>query len=247
MTLADTQAAFAAWLQSGDEEDAVSFGARDLPGLYVHLNNYRSQLIACLEASYGKTRQWIGADAFLHAAVNHVDRVHPRSWTLDAYGQDFPDTLDELFPADREVRDLAALERALEQAFVAADRESMTIDAVASVDWDTRPLIFIPSTQLLPVATNVADLWSWLVEGGDPQPVVRDTAPGSCLLVWRRDGASRFRLPDADEAKALACVLSNNCFGALCEMLVAELGFEAGVRSAGLLLRQWISDGIVAA
>ncbi|MGC6329925.1 HvfC/BufC family peptide modification chaperone [Rhizorhabdus sp. FW153] len=244
MSLAETQSAFAAFLQSGEEADTPPFRAA---GLQIYLNNYRSQLIACLEASYPRTRQWIGEDAFLHAAVNHVDRVHPRSWTLDAYGQDFPETLDALLPDDREVRDLAALERALEQVFVAADSESMTIDAVASIDWDARPLIFTPSTQLLPVATNVADLWSWLVEGGEPQPEVRDVAPDARLLVWRKDGESRFRMPEPGEVGALASVFSTRSFGAVCEMLVTEQGFEAGVRRAGLLLRQWISDGIVAA
>jgi hypothetical protein len=245
MSLAETQTAFAAFLRSGEEADAPPFAKA--AGLHIYLNNYRSQLIACLEASYPRTRQWIGDDAFLHAAVNHVDRVHPRSWTLDAYGQDFPDTLDALFPDDPEVRDLAMLELALEQAFVAADGASMTIDAVASVDWDIRPLAFIPSTRLLPIATNAADLWFWLGEGDGSQPVVRALAAETCLLIWRRDGASRFRVLEADEQKALTCVLGTRSFGALCEMLVAEQGFETGVRGAGLLLRQWISDGIVAA
>jgi len=245
MSLAETQTAFAAFLRSGEEADAPPFARA--AGLHIYLNNYRSQLIACLEASYPRTRQWIGDDAFLHAAVNHVDRVHPRSWTLDAYGQDFPDTLDALFPDDPEVRDLAALERALEQAFVAADGTSMTMDAVASVDWDAQPLIFTPSTMVLPVRTDVANLWSWLVEGGETQPAVRDVGPEAGFLVWRRDGESRFRMPEAGEVKALEYVLSTRSFAALCERLVAEQGFETGVQRAGLLLRQWISDGIVAA
>ncbi|WP_165323397.1 putative DNA-binding domain-containing protein [Rhizorhabdus phycosphaerae] len=244
MTLAEMQSAFAAFLRSGEEADAPPFGSA---GLQIYLNNYRSQLIACLEASYPRTRQWIGEDAFLHAAVAHIDRVHPRSWTLDAYGHDFTETLDALFPDDPEVHDLATLERALEQAFVAADGQSMTLDAVSSIDWDAHPLVFTPSTLLLPVATNVADIWSSLVEGSEALPVVRDSGPEASLLVWRRDGESRFRSPGSGEAKALASILATRSFGALCEMLVTEQGFEAGVRSAGLLLRQWISDGIVAA
>ena len=244
MSLAETQSAFAAFLRSGEEADAPPFRAA---GLHIYLNNYRSQLIASLEASYPRTRQWIGDDAFLHAAVNHVDRVHPRSWTLDAYGHDFADTLDALFPDDPEVRDLAMLELTLEQAFVAADGDSMTIDAVASTDWDAHPLAFTPSTRLLSITTNVADLWCWLGEGNASQPVERASEVEACLLVWRRDGTSRFRTLEADELKALTCVLGTRSFGALCEKLVGEQGFEAGIRCAGLLLRQWISDGIVAA
>lgn len=244
MTLAETQSAFAAYLRSGEEADAPPFRAA---GLHIYLNNYRSQLIACLEASYPRTRQWIGEDAFLHAAVTHIDRVHPHSWTLDAYGHDFADTLDALFPDDPEVHDLAMLERALEQAFVAADGDAMTIAAVASTNWDTQPLHFTPSTSLLPVRTNVADLWSWLAEGEDAPPSVRRVEAGTILQVWRRHGDSRFRAVGAAEARALALILSTSNFGALCERLVAEHGFEDGARSAGLLLRQWVSDGIVAA
>lgn len=244
MTLAQTQSAFAAYLRSGEEADVPPFGSA---GLQVYLNNYRSQLIACLEASYPRTRQWIGEDAFLHAAVTHIDRVHPHSWTLDAYGHDFADTLDALFSEDSEVRDLATLERTLEQAFVAADADPMTIAAVASTDWDVQPLHFTPSTSLLPVRTNVADLWSWLTEGDDTPPSVRRVETGTVLLVWRRNGDSRFRAVGPAEAQALALIVSTDSFGALCERLVAEHGFEDGARSAGLLLRQWVSDGIVAA
>jgi hypothetical protein len=244
MTLAETQSAFAVFLRSGEEADAPPFGSA---GLQIYLNNYRSQLIACLEASYPRTRQWIGDDAFLHAAVNHIDCVHPRSWTLDAYGHDFADTLDALFPDDPEVHDLAMLERTLEQAFVAADGDAMTIAAVASTDWDVQPLHFTSSTSLLPVKTNVADLWSWLTEGEDAPPSVQRIEAGTVLLVWRRNGDSRFRAVGAAEARALALILSTSNFGALCERLVAEHGFEDGARSAGLLLRQWVSDGIVAA
>ncbi len=244
MTLAETQSAFAAYLRSGEEADAPPFGSA---GLQIYLNNYRSQLIACLEASYPRTRQWIGDDAFLHAAVNHIDRVHPHSWTLDAYGHDFADTLDALFPDDPEVHDLAMLERAFEQAFVAADGDAMAIAAVASTDWDVQPLHFTPSTSVLPVKTNVAELWSWLAEGEVAPPSVLRVETGTVLLVWRRHGDSRFRAVGAAEARALALILSTSNFGALCERLVAEHGFEDGARSAGLLLRQWVSDGIVAA
>lgn len=244
MTLAETQSAFAAYLRSGEEADATPFGSA---GLQIYLNNYRSQLIACLQASYPRTRQWIGEDAFLHATVNHVDRVHPHSWTLDAYGHDFADTLDALFPDDPEVHDLAMLERALEQAFVAADGDAMTIAAVASTDWDTQPLRFTPSMSILPVKTNVAELWSCLAEGDDAPPSVRRVETGTILLVWRRNGDSRFRAVGAAEAQALTLIASTSSFGALCETLVAEQGLQEGARSAGLLLRQWVSEGVVAA
>ena len=92
MTLLDVQRSFRHWLTVESDEAATRLGVAAAPGLAVHLNTYRSQLLSCLGETFGAVRAWLGDTAFEAAAAIHVDRVPPSSWTLDAYARDFPET-----------------------------------------------------------------------------------------------------------------------------------------------------------
>src|SRR6188472_3757343 len=103
MNLLALQRNFRAWLTSEASDVAAQFGERARAGLGVYLNNYRAQLLACLSASYPILRAWIGDSAFEGAAASHIDSVPPHSWTLDAYGLDFAETLQARYPDDPEI------------------------------------------------------------------------------------------------------------------------------------------------
>ncbi len=244
MTLAQTQRDFTAWLHSGAQSDAARFGERAAPGLAIYQNNFRAQLAACLEESFERTRQWIGEDAFHDAIVAHVERVPPSSWTLDAYPRDFPATLALLYPADPEVAELAALELALADAFVAPDAPPLSTGRIASVDWDSAVLVFTPTLNLQPLATNAPAIWSALAS--DEMPSAAEKLPVSgALLTWRRDEMSQFRAIDAAEQQAILEVRNGMTFAELCAQLVCELGENTGVAVAGAWLGQWAGDGLV--
>ncbi len=149
MNLIELQRDMRAWLTCEDAAAAARFGDEAAPGLRVYQNNYRAQLAACLEESFEHTRDWIGGEAFHRAIVAHVDRVPPSSWTLDAYARDFPATLAILYPADPEVAELAWLEMALGEAFVAADADALAADDLAAVDWD-RAVLRLTGAQCVP-------------------------------------------------------------------------------------------------
>ena len=136
MSLLALQRDMRLWLTREDGDAAARLGADAAPGLRVYQNNYRAQLAACLGESFERTRDWIGGEAFHRAVVAHVDRMPPHSWTLDAYGRDFPATLAALYPADPEVTELAWLDMALGEAFVATDAVALTADDLDDIDWD---------------------------------------------------------------------------------------------------------------
>ncbi len=242
MTLLALQRDFGGWLRTGEGADGL--GPAYAPGLRVHLNNYRSQLVACLEATFPRTRQWIGAPALRAAVAAHVDRVPPSSWTLDAYGRDFPETLARLYPGDVEVRELARLELALEEAFVAADHELLDPADLTGVDWDAAILRFTPTIRIGERATNASDIWSALSRDQTPPPAAMLEAPGG-LLVWRREGVSCFRALDRVERDALLLACAGRRFAEVCDFAVGKLGEAAGVETAGAFLRRWIQDGLI--
>ena len=237
MNLLTLQRDFGAWLRDGDAE-AVA------PGMRVYQNNYRASLSACLEDAFARTRAWIGEEAFARAVVEHICRVPPSSWTLDAYPRDFPDTLAFLYPDDAEVAELAGLELALAEAFVGPDAEPLTQADALHIDWDRAQLRLTPTMDIRPATTNAHAIWCALAEGKMP-PSVEHLATSCALLVWREDLISRFRLIDGREQQALALARSGLSFANLCRAAVMVEGEARGIALAGRWLGRWLSDGLL--
>lgn len=243
MSLIDVQRDMRTWLHSGD---AAGLSAPAMcAGLAVYQNNYRAQLIECLETSFPVTRDWLGGTAFRSAAAWHIDAVPPSSWTLDAYARDVPATLSRLYSDDAEIAELATLELALAEAFVAADADLLDAARLAGVDWDRAVLRFVPSFDIHEVTSNAPALWSAIVNGDRP-PAAQMLPETAGLLVWRQDGVSRFRTTDRTELQAILRARAGAPFADLCTSLVDGLGEAEGVEAAGRWLGQWIGEGLIA-
>ena len=244
MSLLELQRDLHDWLRSGEDADAARFAAADRPGLDIYLNNYRASLSACLEESFAATRAWLGDDAFHDAVVAHVVQHAPSSWTLDAYTAHFPATLQLRYPEDPEVGELAAIELALANAFVAVDATPLTAADLATINWDHARFGFTPSLSRLTLTTNAEAIWAALnADETPPAATLRKTA--AMLLVWRRDGLSCHRVTDADEARTLKLAQGGTTWAALCETLVRARGADGGVALAGQYLGRWLGDGLV--
>lgn len=244
MTLADLQSDFRAWLTCASADAAGRLGAGAAAGLAIYQNNYRSQLLGCLEASFPKLRTWLGEQAFLAAAIVHIDGTPPHAWTLDAYADGFHTTLAQLYPDNPDVREVAWIEHALATAFVAPEADPMTAAALAAVDWDTARLVLTPSLASLVATTNAERIWSALWDGAPP-PDGEMLADAAGLIVWRRQLTCHLRGVDALELAALRQLQADGSFGAVCDLLMARLGEQAGVARAGALLATWLAGELI--
>ncbi len=245
MSLAAMQQDFRIWLTAATPESASRFGADAAPGLAVYQNNYRAQLMDCLEVSFPRVREWMGHEVFLAAAVEHIDSQPPHAFTLDAYADGFGETLARLYPDNPDLHELAWIEHALSSAFVDADAVPMVADALADVDWDTARLTLVPSFTMRLATTNAFDIWNALDDGTTvPRSEMREASAG--LVVWRRQFMCVVRQVDAIERDALMHVTANGAFDALCTFLVERLGEEEGIARAGALLANWIGSDMLA-
>jgi hypothetical protein len=244
MSLLAMQREFRGWLCAEDTMIAPRLHGDAMAGLHVYQNNYRSQLVACLEDSFAQTRAWIGGEAFHAAIVAHIDRVPPSSWTLDAYGRDFPATLAMLYPDDPEVGELAWLDWALGEAFVGPDGPVVTPADATHVDWDDAVLHITPTLDHRAIATNAPAIWAALAASETPPPAMPLPESGA-LIVWRDHHASRFRAIDRNELQALLLMRSGIGFAELCAELVTSLGEDDGIACAGACLGRWIGDGMI--
>jgi hypothetical protein len=244
MNLAALQRDFRSWLTVEASDAAARFGDHAEPGLAVYLNNYRSQLMACLGESFATVRAWLGEAAFDGAAASHIDRLPPHSWTLDAYALEFPDTIDALYPEDPEVGELAQLERDLGLAFVGQDAESPDLAALTQIDWNGAILEFVATFTLLRVRTNAGAIWSAINAGETPPAAAVLDAP-AVIAIWRKDYSPTFRTLDSVEARAMFMVADGRTFGEICNDVAHEVGEIDGPKVAGILLGRWISEGLL--
>lgn len=212
-------------------------------GRAVYLNNYRAQLIGCLEESYPLLRAFIGEQAFLHAAAAHIRACPPHAWTLDAYADGFCDTLQTVFPDNPDLHELAWIEHALGQAFIGPDAAPLAASELAATDWDHARLQLTPTLHLRTASTNAAALW-FALHAGESADSEMLPAPGG-LLVWRRGFVSCLRALDASEYAALAQLQRDGSFIGLCALLVERLGEEQGIASAGAMLADWLGSELI--
>jgi hypothetical protein len=240
--LATLQHRFCAWLTEPDE-DRASVLARMLhvgPGLVVYQNNYRVALVDALRATHLRAAQWLGDAVFEAAAARHIDAHPPTSWTIDAYGTGFPEALR---PVDPVAADLAAIDRAIGEAFVAADAVPADAVALGQADWERATIHPVPSLARVPIDTNADAVWLALVaDETPPQPVAQ---PGT-VLVWRQGFEPVMRRGDALECRILHRSLDGAAFAAICEELADEGDAAQAVTAAGTVLGRWLGEGLIA-
>ncbi|WP_269714776.1 HvfC/BufC N-terminal domain-containing protein [Caulobacter sp. NIBR2454] len=243
MTLAALQTDFRAWLVDGSDVAADRLGAG--PGLLVYQNNYRAQLVGALQESLPLTLAWIGEEAFVGAAVAYIDRQPPSAWTLDAYAPGFAQSLVGHFPGDPEVADLAWIETALGEAFVARDAKPLALQSLEGIDWERARLRLCPSLRMRAVTTNALDIWTALSEHTAPPPAstLEQTAR---IIVWRRDFKCVVRGVDEAQGQAFDQLQADPSFAALCEFLVFRHGPAEGPTIAGALLATLLQSGMLA-
>jgi hypothetical protein len=245
MRLAELQRDFRSWLVTASEEAAIRLGADSvMAGLSIYQNNYRAQLVGCLEEAFPRVRAWIGEEAFRSLAIAHIDSHPPHAWTLDAYAGGFSQSLVSLLPDNPDVQELAWIEYALSEAFVAADAEPLSLEALSDVDWDSARLRLAPSLMSLVATTNAEAIWLALWGDKDP-PEGEMLAKAAGLIVWRRGFTSCLRQVDALEREALVHLQDNGNFAALCDLLVGRLGDTEGVARAGALFANWLGSELI--
>ena len=243
MSLLALQQDFRAWLHVGTAPADPRLPTRVQVGLDIYQNNFRGQIVACLEESFAVTRAWLGDEAFRAAVVEHVELSPPRSWSLDHYADGFPETLTRAYPDDAEVAEMARLEVALAHAFVAADAVPVMAADLADVDWDQAKLHLSPTLSIHPSTTNALAIWSAITARTAPVPA--SILPEiSTMLVWRQGETPRFRAIDRAEANALRKISSGMTFGSLCAGVLKTGGDEPAM-VAGRWLAQWIYDGLI--
>jgi hypothetical protein len=252
-SLAELQALFQRAVIEADDSilDLIadsSMETRDvLFGVYRHA--YVARLVEVLRNDYERLSVVAGEAAFERLARDFI-AVHP-SHTPNArwFGQAFPEFLARHASAPTAWAELASLERALNDAFDAADGTRLTLADLALVPpamWGG--LIFTPHPALsrLDVTTNALELWRAAREDdGAALPVPAQLGEPARIAVYRPELTPRFRQLSYEEAMMLDEMVNGVAFAGLCEMVGTYGGTEDAALRAATHLKVWIEEGML--
>ncbi len=253
-SLKELQARFQAGILTGDDTilDEVKDSAREprtvLFGVYRHA--YVARLVEILGNDYEQLHAYLGDEGFAKLATAYVaahpsDRRNAR-W----YGRHLPGFAKETppFAAHPEVSEIAALEKALDDAFDGPDATPLTIADLAATppeDWPRLTLEPHPTAIRLTFTSNAADIWSALKDETQP-PAPAHLPEPQAIIVWRQGLMARFRLLAAEEAMMWNEAAKGVRFGVLCEMVAMFAGEDGAEVRAATYLKDWIEAGMLA-
>jgi len=229
----------------GDIPDGPRETKTNLLGIYR--DAYALRLIEVIGNDHEVLRPYVGEPQFEDMARAYIAAYPSRHPNARWFSHRLPEFLRVTKPySDRPLlAELAALERALNDAFDAVDAPVLSMADLAAVPaelWARLSFVPHPSATRLDVRTNAAAVWSALKASEDPpHPVVAKET--TSLVVWRHDTTSMFRAISAEEAMMWDEMTKGVRFGDLCEMLATyDDPPSAPARAAGFL-KAWLDAG----
>lgn len=255
LKLKDFQHSFQRAILDGDDAilSDIPDGPRETKSnlLGIYRDAYALRLIEIIGNDHEHLHRYLGEDPFAKMARAYIASCPSHHPNARWFAQRLPEFLAATGPyADRPVlAELAALERALNDAFDGADAPVLgmaDLSAIAPQDWVRLSFVAHPTASRLEVRTNAAAIWAALkADEAPPEPTIA-RAPAH-LLVWRQETTSMFRELNAEEAMMWDEAANGRRFGDLCEML-ATYDDPAGApgRAAGYL-KTWLDSGALSA
>lgn len=215
----------------------------------VYRYAYGSRLVDAMRNDHELLHLYLGDEMFDEMGHAYV-RAHPSEHpNLRWFSRGLPDFLKSAEPYSNYpvLSDLAALERALNDAFDAMEGPVMGLSDMASYSpeaWPDLQFIPHPSAVRLNLATNAAAIWIALKTEETPPDAATQDEPAR-LLIWRQDATPMFRELAAEEAMMWDEAVNGVPFGVLCEMLATYDDPDgAAARGAGYL-HGWITSQLL--
>ncbi|WP_300551790.1 DNA-binding domain-containing protein [Maricaulis sp.] len=236
-------------LRSGDADALLPYLAdeRARQHFAVYRNNVVSAAIEALRSAYPVVNQLVGDSFFSPMAKLYWDEHPPQDRSMTLYGAGFAEHIASYGPAARlgYLPDIARLDRAWLDAHHAAERETLSGEAVSALPAESLPQLspgLHPSVHVVELDWPVFDVWAAHRVGRSITPT--EIAPGhEHIVIWRfQSQVKQSRLSPA-HAAFLAAIGEGRSLQQAVERAAAEGGREDPAGFFGHAL----SHGLIAA
>jgi hypothetical protein len=207
----------------------------------IYSDMYLSRLVEALREDYPLLARLLGDDEFFSLCAAYV-RAHPsRHPSLARLGADLPAFLRERAASRTDLPDLAALEWARAEAFVAPDAEPLGEAALRALGEEAASarLALVPSVRLLSLGHDAAALWADLEASRAPEA----PRPGpAAVLVWRKGFEVFHAGISPEELRALSAVQRGATLAEACQAFAA---LPDPARAALDAVASWCGEGLI--
>jgi hypothetical protein len=216
----------------------------------VYRNGYVARLAEIMSEDYERTHEYLGDSRFATLTKDYIAANPSDQRSARWFGRHLPAFIERTEPYARHVElfELATLEKALNDAFDAADAEPFRLEDLASAAPEQWPALEFqphPTAARLTFRTNAAEIWSALREETEPPKPLRLPEPAP-LVVWRQDLMARFKPLSTEEAMMWDEAAKGVRFGVLCEMVATFGGEDDAELRAASYLKDWVDMGMLA-
>lgn len=210
----------------------------------VYRNAYAARLVDVLGSEYPLMRKYVGEAEFETLARRYIAAHPSRTQNARWFGAKLPAFL-LAEAAQLEIIELATIEKAVSDAFDAADAPVISVADLAQFPpdvWGQLRFKLHPSVAVLDLVSNALAVWTALKDDEDlpelpAHPVAR------CVVVWRQDVTPRVREMGAEERMMWIEAGRGARFDALCEMAATfDDPDTASMRAAGYLQGWLLSE-----
>jgi hypothetical protein len=215
----------------------------------VYKHAYGSRLVEAMASDHKLLHLYVGDDMFDEMGRAYISANPSRHPNLRWFSRGLPAFLTSTAPyRDYPIlADLASLEKALNDAFDAADAPVVTLEHMATFapdQWSGLMFKPHPSVYRLDATTNVAAIWRALKDDRMPPDAIVLERP-SRLLIWRNDTTPMFRELTDEEAVMLDKAAGGTPFGELCDALATNGDPDDAAARGAAYLRGWVAAGLL--
>jgi hypothetical protein len=252
-TLAELQERFQEAIVEGDDAllalvpDNSRTSRNVLLGVYRHA--YSARLVEVAGSDCPRLVQYMGHAEFDKMARGYLAVCPSRHPNVRWFARRLPEFISSAAPfRDRPVlHDLALVERALNDAFDAADAHVLGLGDLARHSpecWGDLCFSPHPSVHRLDLATNALAIWRALKDEEDAPPAAALAEPGR-VVVWRNDVTPAVRTLSVEEGMMWDEAAKGVRFSVLCELAATYNDPEGAALRAAQYLHGWIAAGLL--
>lgn len=217
--------------------------------LEIYKNAYAIRLSKCIDTDHPMLGKYLGDELFKTMANGYINN-HPSHYTsLRHYCDNLPAYLSktEPFTSAPILAEIAAFERAMLNAFDAADDKRASVEDLKSIEQEKWPAIkisFHSSVRVFTAYWNSVESWQALKDENTP-PEATKYSPQH-WLIWRGvDLLTQFRSLTNESYIMLNGFESGDNYADVCETLLAHVPEDTISELTLKYLFEWLNSGLI--